>query len=134
MNPSKVNTYLSTFNLILILVGYQLVTTILLPHTTPEEGTAEELSFSRTVTVPFRIMAMLSALCVIVMNYRRRLRLNMGLVLYLVFWFFWALRVVYDLEVRTDIVVSEGKAQYTLIMMFAVFGSPWMGRSRSSPG
>lgn len=117
MGQSKLNIYLSTFNLFLIFVGYQLVTSIFLPNYYTYEGT-QSLINTRIVTIPYRALALGVSLLVIVLNWREKIRLNIPLKLYFIFWGLLSIRILYDLKVRTDIVVDVTKSQETIIYTF----------------
>lgn len=133
MTLSKANTFLSTFNLFLILVGYQLVTSIFLPSASNYDGREEGLIVARTVTVPYKVFALLTALGVIALNWGRRIRLNLPLKLYFIFWLLLILRILYDLEVRTDVILDAVNGRDTLVHLFFVCIIPSIAVWRSLP-
>ena len=120
MHISKLNIFLSTFNLFLIFVGYQLVTSLFLPNYATYEGTEEGTAISRFVTIPYRIFALLISIVVIIQNWRNKPKINKPMKLYLLFWGLLIIRIVFDLYVRTDIKVSSGAARETIIYVFFV--------------
>lgn len=120
MRFSKLNQFLSTFNLFLIFVGYQLVTSLLLPNYASFEGTEEGTLVSRNVTIPYRIFALGVSLIVLILNWRKKVRPSASLKCYFIFWILLIIRIVYDLYIRIDIVVNPGQARETMIFVFFV--------------
>lgn len=117
MNISNINKYLSTFNLVLIFIGYQMVTTLFLPNTI-EVDPEDWLSLSRGVTLPYRGLALAISIVVIILNWRNYVRLNVPMKLFLIFWGLLIIRIIFDLKIRTDITVDPNKAQNTFIYVF----------------
>lgn len=126
-----INKYLSTFNLFLIFVGYQLVTSLFLPNYTTYDGTEGGLNVTRVVTVPYRIMALSVSFLVIILNWKQKMVLNLPLKLYFIFWFFLGLRIVYDLEIRSDIIINTTRATEELIYILFVCVIPVVAFYRS---
>lgn len=112
--------FLPTFNLFLIFVGYQLVTSLFLPNYATYEGTEEGTAVSRFVTVPYRAFALVISLLVLFQNRKSKAKVNPPLKLYFAFWVLLIIRIVYDLYMRTDIRVSAGHAREVIIYVFLV--------------
>lgn len=111
MSASRLNTILSTFLLFLIVIGYPLVTTAFLPNYITYDGTEADLTVSRAVTVPYRAAVLGLSLTVIALNWKQHIRLPLPLRLYFLFWFLLSLRIVYDLLIRTDIIIDPSVVQ-----------------------
>ena len=120
MRISKTSQYLATFNLFLIFIGYQLVTSLLLPNYASYEGTTEGSSISRLVTIPYRIFALVVSLIVLLQNWNKKVKFNTPIKLYFVFWALLIFRIIYDLYIRPDIPVNKGDARETIIFVFFV--------------
>ena len=112
---NRANTYLSTILLCLIVIGYPLVTTIFLSN-----GSEHDVTVSRLVTVPYRAFVLGLSLTLIAMNWKRRIRLNLPLKLYFLFWFFLSIRIVYDLLIRTDIIIDPSVIQNQFLYSYLV--------------
>lgn len=94
MKESKLNTFFSTLSVVLVLFGYQFVTTLF--------GSSITVDNSRTVTLPFRMLAL--AVLVVTWYLNRKTAINSKDLKIL--WVYWALlftRMIYDLFLRTDI-------------------------------
>lgn len=112
IKKSKLNTFFSTLNFVLIFVGYQLATSLFLPVSSDIEG------ISRTVTVPYRAIALLISLIVILLNLTKKIGKS-HLAIH-VLWFFWIaliLRIFYDTNLRMDVYLND-----TLQLWLYVFG------------
>jgi O-antigen ligase len=109
---SKINRFLSTLNFILLFIGYQFITSVLLPATSDIEG------ISRTVTVPYRAFALLVSFAVIIINFRRKeIKQNISLKIFLFYWGILILRMIYDVFLRYDVHLKD-----TTQLWFYVFG------------
>lgn len=94
MKESKLNTFFSTLSVVLVLFGYQFVTTLF--------GSSMTVDNSRTVTLPFRVLAL--GVLVVTWYLNRNTPINTKDLKIL--WVYWALlftRMIYDLFLRTDI-------------------------------
>ena len=115
MNNSKLNSFLSNLNFILCFVGYQFCTTIFLPLS----SNSDIEGISRTVTVPYRIFALIISILVIIFNFNKsNIKTPLILKLFLFFWGILASRILYDLYIRTDISFQVDSFQ---LVMF-IFG------------
>jgi O-antigen ligase len=81
-------------------------------------GTEANLAVTRVVTVPYRAFVLGLSLTVIALNWKRRIRLNLPLRLYFLFWFLLSLRIVYDLFIRTDIHIDPSVVQNMLLYSY----------------
>ena len=105
MENKKINIFLSTFNFVLCFVGYQLVTTLLLPASSDTTGLA---SISRTVTVPYRAFTLIISIIVIFLNLRNlSKKIPFPLKLFLFFWLALIVRVFYDTAIRFDVKLED---------------------------
>lgn len=103
MNFQKTNIYLSTLLFVLIVVGYQLVTTLFLPVTSVSDSSESQL-----VTVPYRALVLVLCIVLILINIRYSLgKLPLPIKF---FWFFWIIliiRIFYDTNIRTDVHIKD---------------------------
>ena len=126
MSSSKLNPRLTTLLLSLLIFGYPLVTTLFLPN-----GGERSAAVSRVVTVPFRAIVLGLSLTLIAMNWKRRIRLNLPLRLYFLFWFLLSLRIIYDLFIRTDIIIDPSIIQNMILYSYFVCLLPTIAIVRS---
>lgn len=111
---SKLNTFLSTLNFVLFFVGYQLATSILLPVSSNIEG------ISRTVTVPYRGLALLISLFVIIINVKKREKYPLVLKVFFFYWLILIVRIFYDFHIRSDVFVNGGEKIRLWSFVFAM--------------
>lgn len=124
MGSDKINVLLSTFNLLLVLIGYQFVATIF-------SSQMESEGVSQIVTIPYRAVSVILSITIILRNYREKCRINF---IVKVLWFYWLLlliRFFYDFTMKSNIHVESGSiikvimymVPMTLVPMFAVMKS-----------
>ncbi|MCH3923903.1 MAG: O-antigen ligase family protein [Bacteroidales bacterium] len=113
MNQSKINTFFSTLNLVLCLVGYQFTTSVF-SFVIPE---AED---SRLLTVPYRAFALLVCLITIFLNVRSKFTLKPILKVLSIFWLLLLVRFAYDMYYRTDIFIFRDQVNQTWLYMVAM--------------
>ena len=102
INKLKLNIFLSTLNFILFFVGFQLVTSVLLPAVSDIEGV------TRAITIPYRGFTLLLSLVVIVLNLKRKpTYYPNALKAFLFFWGIMIIRIFYDVFVREDIIINN---------------------------
>lgn len=114
MSKTKTNIFFSTLSVILVLFGYQFVTTLF--------GSTMDSTSSRAVTVPFRLFALSILLITWILN--RNTKSNSKSLRIL--WIYWALlliRMFYDLYLRTDIppISSDQRTVFVLLTMTEAF-------------
>lgn len=91
MKSNKINVFFSTLNFVLCFVGYPLATALFLPNTSDIENV------SMSVTVPYRAFALLIAILVIIINFKKSSGLwSIPLKVFLFFWGILILRIFYD--------------------------------------
>ena len=113
---SKINYFFTNLNLIIILVGYPLFTSIFIPLIGNVEGS------SQIVTIPFRIFSLGITLIVLALNIKSSIKFPIALKLFIFFWFLLLIRMFYDLEVRTDYFIFDAdKQRVWLIAIFVCF-------------
>lgn len=104
MNPGR---FLSTLNLVFVIIGYQFATSLLIPiYGGDIEGA------TRVVTIPYRLFTIALATAVIIQSiskYGASIRQNRTTWLLTVFWTMLLFRLFYDLEVRTDFFLLPGE-------------------------
>lgn len=122
--------YLSTFNFVLIIVGYPLITTLFLPDL--HEKAEGDVTVTRLVTVPFRATVLALSLIIIILNWRDRLRINTPILLYFLFWFMLSFRMLYDLQIRTDIYIDPSVVQNQFSYAYLVCLLPAIAVFRST--
>lgn len=108
MKESKLNTFFSTLSVVLVLFGYQFVTTLF--------GSSMTVDNSRTVTLPFRMLAL--GVLVVTWYLNRKTPINTKDLKIL--WVYWALlftRMIYDLFLRTDIPPISSDQRNTLFLL-----------------
>lgn len=109
---TKLNIFLSTFNFVLMFVGYQLATSLFLPVSSDIEG------ISRSVTVPYRGFALLVSLIVIILNIKSKVgKTPLALKVLWIFWIALIIRIFYDTNIRIDVHLNN-----TLQLWLYVFG------------
>lgn len=94
MNNTKVNSFFSTLSVIVVLFGYQFVTTLF--------GSSITTDTSRLVTVPFRMFALAVLIITWILNRNTKSNSNSLRIL----WIYWTLllfRMFVDFYLRTDI-------------------------------
>lgn len=102
MKYNKLNIFLSSLNFVLMFIGYQLATSLLLPISSDIEG------ISRTVTVPYRAFALFISLLVILLNINNKIgRLHLAVKILLIYWLFLIIRIFYDTNIRTDVNIND---------------------------
>ncbi len=110
----KTNQLFSTFLLILIAIGYQVATSLLLPLSSNVELA------SRSVTVPYRAFALLVTLIVIFLNIKRPVVLSTSIKALFFYWFILIIRVFYDFYVRTDVHILSSHKILTWSYIFPI--------------
>lgn len=131
MQTNKINRFLATFNLFLIFIGYQLVTTLFLPNFASYDGTQDGTLVSRAITVPYRAFALGISLIVLLLNWRKPTKTGVPLKLYFFFWLMLILRIFYDLFIRTDVHVNSSNARELIIYVFCVCLIPSLSAYKS---
>lgn len=108
---AKINNFLSTLNFVLMFIGYQLATSLLLPASSDLEG------ISRTVTVPYRAFALLISLIVIFFNLKKKVRKTpLALKILWVYWIALIIRIFHDTNIRIDIQLNETSQLWLYIL------------------
>lgn len=108
MNNTRINNFFSTLSVIIVLFGYQFITTLF--------GNSIDTTNSRTVTLPFRIFAL--AVLIITWILNRNTKSNSHSLRIL--WFFWALllfRMFFDLYLRTDIPPIRSDQRSVIVLL-----------------
>ena len=96
-SSSKINFYFSNLNVIILLTGYPLVTTIFIPLFGSVEGSTQ------LVTIPFRLFSLIITTITLFLNFTKSSKYSLALKLFFLFWILVLLRMFYDLEIRTDV-------------------------------
>lgn len=116
LSVSKINYFFTNLNLIIILVGYPLFTSIFIPLIGNVEGS------SQIVTIPFRIFSLGLTLIALLLNIKSSIKFPIALKLFIFFWFLLLIRMFYDLEVRIDYFIFDAdKQRVWLIAIFVCF-------------
>ena len=99
--------FLSTLNLVFVIIGYQFATSLLIPvYGGDIEGA------TRVVTIPYRLFTIALATAIIIQSisqYGANIRQTRTTWLLSAFWAMLLLRLFYDLEVRTDFFLLPGE-------------------------
>jgi O-antigen ligase len=102
MDIKKINIHISTLIVILMVVGYQFLTTLLLPVS------ADMDDISQQITIPYRAFTLILYLIVLFLNFKYKGEdFPLELKLYLFFWSILVLRIFYDTELRTDVHLND---------------------------
>lgn len=110
MNQTKLNTFFSTLNIVLVFIGYQFTTSLFSPFMPETEA-------SRIVTVPYRAFALLVCLITIFLNYKSKFKLNVVLKVLMIYWALLLIRFFYDMYFRMDVYVFTDVKLRTLLFM-----------------
>ena len=111
MKINKLNKSLSTINFVLCFVGYQLATSLFLPASSDIEG------ISRTVTVPYRALALLIAFLVVFFNVKTKSKkLPNALKFFLIYWVALTIRVFYDICIRKNVYLEDTSHLWLFIL------------------
>lgn len=108
MNNTKTNIFFSTLSVIVVLFGYQFVTTLF--------GSSITTANSRMVTLPFRMLSLV--ILIITWYLNRNTKINSENLQIL--WIYWGLlfiRMFFDLYVRTDIPPIDSDQRNVLILL-----------------
>lgn len=79
MSNSKLNYFFSNLNVLVILTGYPLVTTIFIPMFGSVEGSTQ------LVTIPFRLVSLIITIITLVLNYNKSTKYSLALKLFIFF-------------------------------------------------
>ena len=113
---SNIKPFLANLNLIICFVGYPLVTSLFLRGS---NAYTDVLEASRAITIPFRAFSLLLSLIVILMNFRgSSIKWTHSLKLFAVFCFLLIIRILYDLNLRADVMVNNTSQLY--LYVFAI--------------
>jgi len=111
----NIKTLLANLNLIIIIIGYPLVAVFLIPFF----GNSAETT--RIVTVPFRFIALSISLATLFFHLKDKIKINVAVKVFLLFWVLVLLRIFYDLEIRTDYnILSVFKTQIWIMALGVV--------------
>lgn len=96
------NIFFSTLFLVLIIIGYPLITSILLPTVSDVEG------ISQQVTIPFRAGVLLLMLGLIFVNIKKRIHpFPAPLAILIIYWCLLVIRMIYDVFFRSDVYLAD---------------------------
>jgi len=98
MNSKKINVFFSTFNAILFIAGYQLVSVVF--------GFVLGSNDSQMITIPYRLFAFAICVIVILLNLKKGVVINRPSKVLCLFWVLALCRFFYDMYIRTDIFIS----------------------------
>lgn len=117
MFTNKINIFFSTLNFVLIIVGYQLVTTLFLPSNVDLE------SVSRTVTIPFRAFALGVIIVVFFLNIRKKTSpYPLPFIVLLIYWFLLILRIVQNNFFSTEFFLKDTEQLWLFIFGICLAG------------
>lgn len=98
----KTNIFLSTLFLVLVIIGYPLITSVFLPTVSNTEG------ISQVVTIPYRAAVLLLMLVLITINIKKVVRpFPTPLAILIIYWILLVLRMVYDIFFRSDVYLVD---------------------------
>ena len=97
------NTYISTLNLTLIVIGYAFFTSVFSFIFTDVENA------SRIVTIPYRMFSLAISIITIFLNYGTRFKLNFKHKILIVFWMLLIIRLICDEFFRSDIILDKDR-------------------------
>jgi len=100
----KFNEFVSTWNLINILIGYPFITMLF----SPLLGNVAETT---VLTVPYRAFSLLLALIVLLLNFKAKIKKPLALTLFIFFWILVLIRMFYDLEIQSEYFIIKAHKQ-----------------------
>jgi O-antigen ligase len=111
LNFLKNYTFWATLNFVLGFVGFQCITTLLIPN-----GEVDDLlEASQTVTIPYRGLTLLLSFCLILFKPKKNpVKLNFSLFLFFIFWSILLLRLIYD-------IILMGKVDISITIQFWLY-------------
>ena len=112
MTYSRLNNLLSTFNFVMIFVGFLFVTSLFLPANTLND------SLVRSVTIPYRAAMLALAISVVLLNLRQRdkSQYSLSFFAFLLFWVILIIRILYDTTLREDISLGDTSLTWVYIV------------------
>ena len=108
----RIKSFLSTFHLLMIFCGYELVTMIFLSPTS--QGNTQ------LITLPYRGFMMLFAIVLIAITGSNRGKVKTIVTLFLVYWLFFLLRMFYDLHINPKIYISDITSFWLLVFSLTI--------------
>lgn len=114
LNALKNYTFWATLNFVLGFVGFQFITTLLIPN-----GELDNLlDVSQAVTIPYRALILLLSFCLILFKFKKKpVKSNLSLFLFFTFWGILILRMIYDI-----ILMGKVEISITIQIWLYVFG------------
>lgn len=109
----KLKVFFSTLNIVLVLIGYQFISTFF-AATISTEG-------SQFITIPYRVVTIFVSLIVIFLNFREKFKLQLVLKILFIYWILLLSRFFYDVYYRTDLMLDSVKVFQTWSYML-LFG------------
>lgn len=111
-NKININYFISNLNIILIFVGYPLVTTLFMGFINSSANSTSE------ITIPFRMFSLLISTFTLLLNVRTSNKLPLHLKVFIFFWLLLLVRIYFDLEIQTDYHIPQ--PYKTRVWLFAV--------------
>lgn len=99
MFPQKINIFISTFNAILIIAGYQFAAVVF--------GYMYNSADTQLITIPYRIFSFSICTFAIILNFRAKIVTDRNIKVLFIFWILAVGRFIYDMYFRTDIAVPN---------------------------
>jgi len=124
-NKFRINHFFSNLNVIVILIGYPLITSIFIPLLGNQDIA------TRTVTIPFRIFALGITLITLFLNFKSKTRLPLPLKIFFLFWILFLLRMLYDLEISTEYFIPPQFKQQVWLVAIAICFIPMFSLAKS---
>jgi O-antigen ligase len=124
-STAKINYFFANLNVIIILIGYPLITSLFIPLTGNIEGS------SRLITIPFRILALGISLITLFLNFKKKNEYPLALKLFFLFWILLLLRIFYDLELRSEYSIPDLFKQQVWLFAVGICFIPMVSLAKS---
>lgn len=114
LKKEKAIRFFANLNMILILVGYQFMTSALTPFFNDLEDATQ------IITIPYRGATLCITLLVIVLTVLYKVKMSFNTKLFWFFWFLYILRMYYDLFLRPDVLIPADKTYQLWLYVFGI--------------
>lgn len=119
-----INKYLSTINVVLLIIGYQLTLVLY-------SDTINAIGDTQAVTIPFRITTLALSLLVIILNYNKKISFSKPLIVFLSFWALLLFRFIWDMLVLPIGTLNESKQTQLWLYMIGLTIIPMLSVLKS---
>jgi|GEM_PF-1177694 len=114
LKKEKVIGFFVNLNMILILVGYQFMTSVLTPFFNNLEDATQ------IITIPYRAATLGISLLVVLLTIFHKVKVSFNTKLFWFFWVLYILRMYYDLFLRSDVLIPADKTYQLWLYVFGI--------------